>query len=124
MNGLFAFLEILTWAFLFLVLPVLLGVALCRALRVKEYAGQTAAVLASIFIMGLLPFALKVKRTDVYAYSTAAGEWISAEQVKEVVDPESKQVSAVDSKSEKPVIRRDLLAKDIKQEGEKWVLAK
>lgn len=123
MNGLFAFLTFLAWAFVFVIAPILLGVGLCRVLRVKEYAGRAAFVLLTIFI-ALLPFAMKVVQTEVHAYKTASGEWISASQVKDGTDPKTQSPAKVDSKTNEVVIEQKLTGKDFKREGGKWVLVK
>ena len=75
MTGLFVFLNFLAWASVVVILPILIGVGICRALKVKEFAVRLAAVLVSIFL-GFLPFALKVVQTEVYGYQSR-GKWRS-----------------------------------------------
>ncbi|MBI3861555.1 MAG: protein translocase subunit SecD [Planctomycetia bacterium] len=123
MNGLIAFLTFLAWAIVFFVLPVLLGVGLCRALRVKEFGGRAAFVLFTIFL-GFLPFALKVVQTEAYAYRTFTGsDWVSAADVKDGVDPDTKQPIKVDAKGAR-VDKKELTSRELKYMGGKWVLVK
>lgn len=123
MNGLYAFLTFLSWAFVFIVAPILLGVGLCRALRVKEFGGRLAFVLVTIFL-GFLPFAMKVVQTEVHAYATPAGEWVTASQVKDGIDPETKRPVKIDSKTDQVLVAKEVASKDFKREGAKWVLVK
>ncbi|HEY3964999.1 MAG TPA: protein translocase subunit SecD [Planctomycetaceae bacterium] len=123
MHGLYAFLTFLAWAFVFIIAPILLGVGLCRALRVKEFAGRLAFVLVTIFL-GFLPFAMKIVQTEVYAYKTPTGVWVSAPDVQEKTDPNTKLPAAVDSKTDQALVRQDLTSKDFKRDGNKWVLTK
>ncbi len=123
MHGLYAFLTFLAWAFVFIVAPILLGVGLCRALRVKEFGGRLAFVLVTIFL-GFLPFAMKIVQTEVYAYKTATGTWVSASDVREGVDPNTKLPAPIDSKNDQVLVRQDLTGKDFKRDGNKWVLTK
>src|SRR5579872_7600389 len=120
MTGLFVFLNFLAWASAVVILPILIGVGICRALKVKEFAVRLSVVLVTIFL-GFLPFALKVVQTEVYGYQSS-GKWVTAPEVKE--DPATKALSLVDSKTDQPVVRKDLTANEVKSLGDKWVLAK
>jgi SecD/SecF fusion protein len=121
MSAFTGFLTNLAWLFVFLVLPILMGFGICRALRVKEFAGRTAFVLLTIFI-GFLPFALRIVQDEVYAYRTDAKEWVAASAVKDGVDPDTKETGKVDPATGKLVRQIPLTSKDIRPEGDKWVL--
>src|SRR5260370_40933751 len=78
-----------------LVVPIGLGVGICRALRVREFTFRAAMVLLSISF-ALVPFLGKIVQDERYAWRTDAKEWVSAANVKAVVDPETKQPINVD----------------------------
>ena len=122
MSSLVDFLNILCWLIVFLVVPIVLGIGLCRTLKVKEFGVRTAFVLVTIF-WAVLPFALKIVQDEAYAYRTDAGDWVSAFQVKDVVDPATGQPVKVESETDKSVRAIPLTGKEIKREGDKWVLA-
>lgn len=106
--------------FTFGVAPFLLGIGICRALRVKEYSTKTAWVLFSIFL-AFAPFASKIVQEERYAYRTKTREWISAADVTDKIDPESNRPVKVDKAGE-PVQAISLDRELIRQEGDKWVL--
>ncbi len=122
MSSIVDFLNVLSWLIVFLVVPIVLGIGLCRTLKVKEFGVRTAFVLVTIF-WAMLPFALKIVQDEVYAYRTDAGEWVSASKVKDSTDPATKQPVKIDSQTEKPVRAIQLTGKEIKREGDKWVLS-
>ena len=95
MNTFTDFLTILCWFLTFLVAPFALGIGICRALRVKEFATRTAWVTFSIFL-AFAPLAAKIVQEERFAYKTDAGEWISAAEVQDAIDPETKQPIKVD----------------------------
>jgi len=123
MNSLAQFLNIFCWLLVFGALPIALGMAICRALRVKEFSARTAGVLLSIFL-GFLPFAWKIVQEERFAYRTTANTWVSASEVEDGTDPETKQPVKVDRKTGQPVQAIPLAPELIKEEDHKWVLAK
>jgi SecD/SecF fusion protein len=122
MSSFVDFLTGLSWLIIFVVFPILLGIAVCRALRVKEYAARSAFVLFTIFV-ALLPFARAIVQNEAHAYRTDANEWVSASKVKEITDPATQKPVPVEADSEKMLRDISLTGKDIKREGDKWVLA-
>src|SRR5579863_10143839 len=124
MSSFVDFLTGLSWLIVFVVLPIMLGFGICRALKVKEFGGRAAFVLFTIFAIGLLPFARKIVQDQAFGYRTDAKEWVSAAKVKDAVDPETKKPIKVESDTDKPVRAIELAGKDIKREGDKWVLAR
>jgi len=122
-----SFVDLLTnlsWLIIFVVLPIMLGFGICRALKVKEFGARSAFVLFTIFAIGLLPFARKIVQDEAFAYRTDAKDWVSATKVKDAVDPETKQPIKVEADNDKPVRAIQLSGKEIKRDGDKWVLAK
>ena len=116
MSSLVDFLNILSWLIVFFVFPIVLGIGICRALKVKEFGSRTAFVLLTIFI-SMFPFASKIVQDEAHAYRTDASEWISAANVKDVVDRSTKQNIKVDSETDKPVRVIPLAGKDISAMG-------
>jgi len=122
MSAFTGFLINLCWLLVFGVLPILLGLGICRALRVKEFGGRLAFVLLTIFI-GCLPFALKIVQDEIYAYRTDAKEWVAASAVKDGVDPDTRETGKIDPATGKLARPIQLTGKDIRPQGDKWVLA-
>lgn len=104
----------------FLVLPIALGIAICRALRVKEFTTRTCWVLFSISA-AMSPFGAKIVQDERYAYRTDANEWVSVAEVRDGVDPVSKESIKIDSRS-KLVRAIPLSEKDVEKVDGKWVL--
>ena len=124
MSSFVDFLNSLAWFIVFLVLPILLGVGICRALKVKEFGARAAFVLFTIFA-AMYPFADKIVQDEAYAYRTDAGDWVSSSKVKDIGDPASKQPVKVESETATDLTARpiQLTNKEIKRDGGKWVLA-
>ncbi len=111
------------WVFgwlVYIAVPFLLGFAICRAMRVKDFTARTCWVLASIFL-AFAPFARKIVQDERYGYRNEDKAWVSVADVTDDVDPETKQPIKVDPKHQR-VSRIDLASDQIKRDGDKWVL--
>ncbi len=107
--------------FVCIFLPIGLGVVICRALRVREFTFRTVMVLLTISF-ALAPFLGKIIQDECYAWRTDAKQWVSAAEVKDAVDPETKLPIKVDHEGH--LVRAVPRApNEIKKEGNKWVLA-
>ena len=104
-----------------ILIPIGLGIGICRALRVREFTLRAVMVLISISV-ALWPFLRKIVQDEVYGWRTDAKVWVSTVDVKDGTDPETKQPIKVDAEGH--LVRIVPLSLDeIKKEEGKWVLA-
>ncbi|MGQ0635275.1 MAG: protein translocase subunit SecD [Planctomycetaceae bacterium] len=123
MSSVAEYFEILCWLLVFLVAPFALGIGICRALRVRDYAVPLACVLFTVFI-AFLPFARRIVQTERVAYRTETNEYVSADRVVDGTDPETQQPARVIAATQERVRAEPLARKDIVKEDGRWVLAK
>jgi SecD/SecF fusion protein len=100
--------------------PFVLGIAICRALRVREFSARTCWVLLSITV-AFAPFVRRIVQEERYGYQNENKEWVSVSEVTDATDEETRQPIKVDSKG-KRVSRIDLSDSQIKRGKEHWVL--
>lgn len=121
MSALPDILLLVFWFLLFLVLPFVLGFGICSALRVKEYSMRLSLVLLSV-ILAFLPFVTRILQVERTAYRVPDGDWVSATQVKESTDPDTKKPVKVHAENGEKLVQEALSANDIEKVDGHWVL--
>jgi SecD/SecF fusion protein len=123
MSAFSDYLLALGWLLVFLVIPFALGIAICKALRVKDFTLKLSWVLFSIFL-ALAPFAAKIVQTERRVYQDDKGNYVSLSQTKPGTDAESNRPIRVHAETGEPLQGLDLRGADIDYVDGRWVLEK
>jgi SecD/SecF fusion protein len=118
------FVEILVkilWFAAFTVVPFAIGVGICRALRVKEFAARLGFIVFTV-VLAFLPFVWAIVQEERVGYQTPDGAWVSLDETKESFDPETKEQFRVSTKTGQRLTAVPLQRKDITHADGRYVL--
>lgn len=121
MNLFIEILVKLTWLLAFTAIPFLVGVGICRALRVKEFATRLGFIVVTI-VMAFLPFAWAIVQEERTGYQAADGKWVSLENTTDSFDSQTKAPLKVDAKTAEKLKAVPLAPRDIKYLDGQYVL--
>lgn len=122
MSAISESLVVVGWLLTFLVAPFVLGIGICRALRVKEFSSRLSWVLFSAFL-ALAPFASRIVQTERLAYQSADGQYVSLANTKVEVDADTQRPIRAQAESGEKLRPVELAGKDVEHVDGKWVLA-
>ncbi|MSR57110.1 MAG: protein translocase subunit SecD [Planctomycetaceae bacterium] len=122
MSTLLDYVRMIPWILVFGCLPFALGIAICRALRTKEFSARLGWVLLSVFL-GLFPFAVKVVQTERVGYRLN-GDWVSLSDTKQETDPETGKAYRTLAATGKRLDSITLASHEVERVDGQWRLVK